>query len=186
MKNGTITYAPRLTTEIQHFGICFVCTFRSVFKNNFTNALILFSPAPSTSLLFLCQHWSVLLCALLNCHHFKWKCKRQKLSDVQTRHFLKFMCAKLYCSCNPDQHNCIKLLSLFLASCFLSFLQLVRRSYISRCGRKSTQTAGVWGLSGQREWERPWRVLHVRQVGDKGSLEHPHFAHCDLFCTLYA
>lgn len=192
-RNDTITYAPQLTTEIQHFGICFVCIFSSAFKNNLTNVLILlfFPLHPQLLFYFLCQHWSVQLWAafLLNPHHFHRQCKRQTLADGQTNSFLKLKCAKLYRSCTDPwrtQFICTTqwpqwlVLPVLHALTFLSVLQLVCRSYISRCGRKSTQTQGMWGFSGQRERERPWRVLHVRQVGDKGLFKDSYFAYA--FC----
>jgi len=101
MKNGTITYATRLTTEIQHFRIFFLCG--SVFKNNFTNVLIL--PFFPLKLSFcLCQHSSLLLWAIFKSQHFHWKYKHQKFR-YQIKSFINVRKHGIVAALTPEQRS---------------------------------------------------------------------------------
>lgn len=177
MKNDTITYAPQLTTEIQPFWDLYIaCIFSSTFKNSLRNVLIFlctarfsfYFPVSIDLLLFLRTRF-------ISAQNTGIK----KLWDVQTNFTQVWTVGlKLRAPRNITLHmNDLIFLNFLTLLCFCVLLQLVRRSYISRRGGESAQTQGVWGLPGQREWERPRGVLNVRQVGRKEWLRHPHHAH---------
>lgn len=122
MRNVTITYAPLMTNETWLSGICAVCVFFTSFHFHFSQRFRCGAPTG--------------LCLAEYTNKYTKKKKKGNM-------YLKYTSLFKRVQAKPPHIDYVLLL--------FSGLQMVRRSYISWCGRKSAPTEGVRSVSGQRE-----------------------------------